>query len=489
MQSSSQLDDGTVTVSGLVNGSLSYNCLANNMSHGQDVGLFLTTAANANTMHHLQHKPNCLLSNATNSPISPNNDSDSYNFLNQNHMRRSIFMTNNFQKVPGGAANSNATLLLPSSNTLIMPRALTSHTGINKFNQAQFVQCLKLNANNTSQTSNLISSDPLGHIYETISVSSGSNGGGGGSNFPNQTNKFKTNGGRQQQQHQQLSVDSTKNAYNELEFDYKPAVNSMQQAITVDNNNTSLSLTESTESNGQSPKSQELFLISSSNTAHTNNRKSMSRKSASNNHRFTSNNNENNLLTSQQQIPSHFLQHHQQQQQQNTIFKQTNGRVNSNNNNNNTAANRMSEMSIQNAILMNQSSQNLINNNSPPSCSSSIATTATTASSFDSSCPILSHHQMQHQHQQPQQQQQQQLLQHHPMTTSRFFVNDQPFSSFNNNNSINSKSNHSSFGGGQLGGYLSQQQQLQLQQQQFQMISEQHSDGSMLFASRSEAVV
>jgi hypothetical protein len=434
-----QLDDGSMTVSGLINPSLSYNCLANNMNSisAQTGGLFLPGNNNTNT-----HKPNCMLA-ANNTPLAVSNqDDDSYNFLNQTNMRRSIFMTNNFQK------NQPNTLLLPS-NTLIMPRTLTSNSGINKFNnQNQFAQCLKLNANNTSQTANLISNDPLGHIYETISVSSASNGGfNNNNNMSQHPNKYKTNS---------RHVESAKvNAYNDLEFDYKLA---NQQQISIDNQNTSLSLTESIES-GQSPKSQELFLISSNNNNtntnhHHNTRKSMSRKS---NHRLNNNNNnnshENNLLTSQQQMQ--ILPNFIQQQQQQTLFKQTNSRN----------VNRLSEMNIQNA--MNQSSQNLINNNSPPSCSSSITTT-TTGSSFDSSCPILqqqNHHQSNNNH------------------NSRYFVGDH-FSNFNINNSINCNSF-----GGQIG-FLSHHQQQQQHQpaNQFHMINE-NSDAKILFASRSEAVV
>lgn len=306
-------DDGTITVSGLINSSsMSYNCLSNlNPPSSSSNGLlFLNNQQNTGSIQ------------------------ESYNYLNQtgnSNMRRSIFMTNNF-------ARNHQQLLAPtsstSSNTMFLPRAGAT-SGLNNKQQTTAMR-----NNQTSANNNL---DPLSHIYETISVSSANNC---ALNPTIMTNKYKL-----------MKNVNSNNAYNDLEFDYKPILS-----------NESTTVSDSGSSN-QSPKSQEVFLIAL-NSNNSNNTKTIA-TAAGTNYRKSSrfNNLDQDTSQSGQQI---CLPISINSQHGNTLmFK---------------AQNR---------------GQLMINSNSPPSCASSIATTTTTAglitdsssstSSTSSTCPVHHH--------------------------------------------------------------------------------------------------
>ncbi len=323
------LDDGTITVSGLINNSLSYNCLNNNRAANGNI--------NSNTLFIPAHHHTMLLNN------NLNDKNDSYNYLNQtNNLRRSIFKTNNFQ------SNKNQAQHLASST--LAPRNLLSNNNsaanTNKLN-SQFIPGVKVSSNNQAITNNngVVLNDPLGHIYETISISSGMNGVNLANSHRFMTNKFMNRQNNQQQLNQEL-----KNPYNEIEFDYKPVLNFQE----VNNNNEMNDDPLINPNLDHQNKSQEVFLISLNPNTHKNTNFRQNR--------YTNNQIDSNNLV----IPttSHTL-----------MFKPSLSNSNINKNNNNS---RITEMNISNMMMMNSPN---INSNSPPSCSSSITTTTTSASS------------------------------------------------------------------------------------------------------------
>jgi hypothetical protein len=211
-----------------LNNSLSYNCLTNTNhkkpppppSHGP---IFLS-----------------------NSATTSNDVSTSYNYLsnfNQTNLRRSVFLSNGVDPNRQLIANISSCLTAPSIKSLTA--AAGNHANIIKSSNSS------IHLNNHQIVSSSLN-DPLGHIYETISVSSNC---AGGNNMRFNNNRYNN-----------LALDNGRgahfNPYNDLEFEFSQA-----NQIYNENNNNNTAITN--DSANSSHKSHELFLINLDSTTTT----------------------------------------------------------------------------------------------------------------------------------------------------------------------------------------------------------------------------